>query len=1071
MYYLLEKKALSIRAGRFTVVRSILFWTGIIMVSSMVLVMSASTSYGAAVANSPAKHSSIPGSALVPLGHGPIRLPYGASVVGALPPSTTIHLVVSLAPRSPNSLSRFVQEVSTPGSPEYRHYLTAHQFVVRFGQPARAVDAVVKELRSQGIDLGQPSKNHLSIPVTATVSEASRALHVKFDLVRLRSGRMARFATSHPEIPYAISSVVQGVMGLSTVNTPLPQSFTISGKVVPSDTSNLPTVAQEPAQVRYAAPNSFTTVTAPPSACSAASSTRGYTPQLLSEGYDLGPVYSSGGDGAGQTVGLVELGAFSSSDIATYEKCYGISTTVNTIPVDGGGSFNSNTNEATSDVENVVGMVPDATVDVYVAPDTGTGYYDVIQAAVNADKAQVISISYGNCEQVVGSAQAQAEETLFEQAASQGQTVLAAAGDTGSAGCYIAGASNPDTSLAVNDPASDPYVTGVGGTDLSSLSSPRTETVWNNHNGEGGGGGISTFWPMPSWQSAPGVVNKYSSSIPCGASSGYCREVPDVSANASVGYPMYCTAGVCNNTGWELIAGTSMATPLWASIITMSNQLCDSGPLGFINPALYRLATNDSGAFYDITSGNNDAIGTNNGLYPATAGYDMASGIGTPNGAVLVPALCSLASSGSTPGVYQPITPTRICDTRPGNPSGLSGIALTQCEGKPLGPGGVLTIKVAGVSGIPTNATTAYMNVTAVGATAPSYITLYPAGTSRPVVSSLNLSSAAPVSNLVALPLPSSGTYVGSVSIYNNSGSTNVIVDVEGYTQDPSSSTEGQYVALASPIRVLDTRCSQPSYYNTNKSYCNSLPPANSSLKTLQAGESEAVTVGGVGSIPDTASAVVVNQTVAMPQSSGYFTLYPDGHTLPTASSLNWVTGETRANQAIVGLGNNGYIDLYSSATANAVLDVSGYYTGNTGSSSTTGSNSVAISPVRICDTRSGNPSNLSGSQAQCNGHTLAAGQLLSVKVAGVGNVPTSGVTAVVLNLTALDEAAGSGYLSVDPAATPPDTSDLNWDTSYSTIPNFVIATLNSNGYITIYNGSSGSVNVLVDLYGYLTGS
>ncbi len=1028
-----------------TAVRNIVLWAGIVVAPLVAMAMPTNTSYGAA-ANPAAEHGSISGSTLVSLGHGAIRMPYGASMVGAPPSSNTINMVVSLAPKDPSSLSRFVQEVSTPGSPGYRHYLTVHEFAVRFGQPIHVIDTILKRLRSQGLYPGLPSKNHLSIPVSGALSKVSKAFHVKFDLIRLRSGRIARFVPSYPKVPYTVSNAIQGVMGLSTVNRPLPQLVPV--------------------------PISDATATAPPQACSGASSTKGYTPQLLSQGYNLGHVYSSGGDGAGQTVGLVELGAFSSSDIATYEKCYGVSTAVNVVPVDGGGTLNANTNEATSDVENIIGMVPDATVDAYVAPDTGTGYYDAIQTSVDDNKAQVISISYGNCEQVVGISQAQAEETLFEQAASQGQTVLAAAGDTGSSGCYVAGASHPDTSLAVKDPASDPYVTGVGGTDLSSLGSPRTETVWNNNHGEGGGGGISAFWPMPSWQSAPGVVNQYSSGNPCGASSGYCREVPDVSANASVGYPMYCTAGGCNNIGWELVAGTSMATPLWASIITMANQLCGSGPLGFINPSLYKLATDDSGAFYDITSGDNDATGTNNGLYPATIGYDMASGIGTPNGAVLVPALCSLSSSGSTSGIYQPITPTRICDTRSGNPSNLSGTALTQCEGKPLGPAGTLAIKVVGVSGIPSSATTAYMNVTAVGATAPSYLTLYPAGTSRPVVSSLNLSSAAPVSNLVAVPLPSSGTYAGSITIYNNAGSTNVIVDVEGYTEDAStSSTGGQYVALTSPIRVLDTRCSQASYYSANKSYCNSLPLANASLKTPQAGESEAVSIGGVGSIPDTASAVVVNQTVATPGSSGYFTVYPDGQSRPVASSLNWVAGETRANQTIVGLGANGYINLFSSSVANAVLDVSGYYAGSTGTSSTTGSDSVAISPVRICDTRSGNPSNLSGTQAQCNGHTLTAGQVLSVKVAEVGNVPSSGVTAVALNLTALGETATTGYLSVDPATTPPQTSDLNWDAPSSTVPNFVIATLNSSGDITIYNGSSGSVNVLVDLYEYFTGS
>jgi subtilase family serine protease len=119
--------------------------------------------------------------------------------------------------------------------------------------------------------------------------------------------------------------------------------------------------------------------------------------------------------------------------------------------------------------------------------------------------------------------------------------------------------------------------------------------------------------------------------------------VPDVSASASPdnGYVEYCTVGsMCTSKGWMAVGGTSASAPLWAALAALADQGL-SRPVGFVNPLLYELAANpsDSNAFNDITTGNNDWTGTNGGLYPATARYDMATGLGTPNGSVLVPLL------------------------------------------------------------------------------------------------------------------------------------------------------------------------------------------------------------------------------------------------------------------------------------------------------------------------------------------------------------------------------------------------------------------------------------------------
>jgi hypothetical protein len=155
---------------------------------------------------------------------------------------------------------------------------------------------------------------------------------------------------------------------------------------------------------------------------------------------------------------------------------------------------------------------------------------------------------------------------------------------------------------------------------------------------------------MPAWQSGPGVINSYSSGAPCG-STGDCRETPDVSAlSGPPYYSFYCSAGDCSGIGgWGYFYGTSFATPLWAASVALSNANCaNEPPAGFLGPDLYGIAASDPAAFNDITTGNTDFTGTNDGDYPATTGYDLATGLGTPmwtigtTGSGLASKLCAL---------------------------------------------------------------------------------------------------------------------------------------------------------------------------------------------------------------------------------------------------------------------------------------------------------------------------------------------------------------------------------------------------------------------------------------------
>ena len=183
--------------------------------------------------------------------------------------------------------------------------------------------------------------------------------------------------------------------------------------------------------------------------------------------------------------------------------------------------------------------------------------------------------------------------------------------------------------LAVSDPASQPYVTAVGGTTVSALGPAPTESTWNDqlYYAEGaGGGGISKSFTMPAYQQALGMVSG-SSGTPCANSSGDCREVPDVSADAdpSTGYVIY-------DSGWTAIGGTSGAAPLWAAVLSVAASADgNTDGYGAMNPILYTLAGQTPGTYLnDVTTGNNDYNGTDGGQFGATGGYDMATGLGTP---------------------------------------------------------------------------------------------------------------------------------------------------------------------------------------------------------------------------------------------------------------------------------------------------------------------------------------------------------------------------------------------------------------------------------------------------------
>jgi hypothetical protein len=563
------------------------------------------------------------GTGDTPVGSAP-AIPPGAQVQGAAPATQPVSFDVVLRPRNQAALNAFTTAVSTPGSPEYREFLSSAEYASQFGPTPSTIAGVSSRLRSLGLTVSAVQGSLL--PVSGSVTKVGSALHTSFRQYRLASGRTARANVAAPQVPSDVVGAVQAIVGLDDLTQLTHALPTISA---PSDDvlgSNTP------------APALNANLTGP-TACGAAVAPPAYTAPQVAAYYGLTSLYSGGTLGSGVTVAIAELEPYTTTDIQAYQTCYGTTTTVNPISVDGGPS-GSQSGEAALDIEDVIGLAPSATIDVYQAPNSLSSVLHMYQQVATDNVAQVVSTSWGQCEARDTGTFLNAENAIFQQMAAQGQTMLAASGDAGSADCD--NPISPSTSgLAVDDPASQPFVTGVGGTDLQSASGP--ESTWNEGTVNGGlsagGGGISAVWPMQSWQAALAVASGNTGTM-CGQpAASLCREVPDVSASAqpSNGYRIFVLGG------WHTIGGTSAAAPTWAALIALADasSSCAGHRLGFLNPALYQLRAAWPADFHDVTAGNNDAIGTNSGKYAAGAGYDMATGLGTPVGANLTGDLCS----------------------------------------------------------------------------------------------------------------------------------------------------------------------------------------------------------------------------------------------------------------------------------------------------------------------------------------------------------------------------------------------------------------------------------------------
>jgi subtilase family serine protease len=575
----------------------------------------------------------------------------GATVerVGRAANARTITLEFPLAVDG-RGLARFASGVSTPGSPEYGRFASISWLAHQFGASLATRRRALAWLRSHGAPGARIGATGLFVDATMRAGRAERLFGTslaRFHAEADAAGGPYDFIApaGPPRIPAGLRGAVTGVIGLDT------QRLSTMGPVRASGSARRRSSATRwrtaVARGASAAPSSgYSARSGTAAGCAPALAGPGFTPNQYLDAYGYQPLQAAGLAGQGERVALIEIDGFRASDVQTFASCFGIAAPPihafrvripRQLPAGG---------EATLDLELLDAAAPGLKeVDVYESQPTASDVLRALTDALSARgrKPDVISASLGTCEAdvraAIGTAGMEAVEQTLQLAAATGVSVLAASGDTGSTGCLSTQGAPLDT-LGVDFPASSPWVTGVGGTNLTLSTAntiadpPANQVVWNDEPalaGAGGGGG--SLFSRPSYQT--------------GMQTSPRREVPDVSmlADPLPGYEIYCSASVdCVTSSqpnpWIAFGGTSAATPLLAGGIALVDQdlrLHGQEDIGFVNPLLYATdrGSKASSTLADVVSGSNDIssqlFGRALGCCTARTGYDEASGLGSVN--------------------------------------------------------------------------------------------------------------------------------------------------------------------------------------------------------------------------------------------------------------------------------------------------------------------------------------------------------------------------------------------------------------------------------------------------------
>jgi hypothetical protein len=531
-------------------------------------------------------------------GHVPAQAARAAAI-GRLPSTNSLNLAIGLPLRDQAALTVFLQDICDPASPNYRHYLTPEQFTERFGPTEADYQAVMAFAQANGLTVTGTHSDRMLLNVGGSVATVEKAFGVTMRTYPHPTEARTFFAPDTE--PSAASSLpIQDISGLSDFQLPRP-------KLVKRH--SLDRTARPKPNMGSDSSGSF-----------------------LGADFRAAYVPDSALTGSGQSIGLLEFDGYYAGDITQYETLAGLpNVPLQKVLLDGFSGTpttgaNSGNSEVALDIEMVISMAPGLSkVLVYEAGPNGLAN-DILSAMSTNTAVKQFASSW-----TFGTTPTGTMDTYFQKLIAQGQSFLAASGDSGA------------DSGTIPQPDDDPYITLVGGTTLATCA-PReawlSETAWNAGDGLNmTGGGISTTYTIPTWQQGISMSTNHGSTTH--------RNVPDVAMVADN------IVIVADNGQEEGTGGTSAAVQLYAAFVALANQQAAASgqqPVGFINPAIYALGKSAkySSVFDDVTAGNN-TNGVPNQFY-AVPGYDLCTGWGSPAGGSLILALATPDRLLVTPG-------------------------------------------------------------------------------------------------------------------------------------------------------------------------------------------------------------------------------------------------------------------------------------------------------------------------------------------------------------------------------------------------------------------------------------
>jgi len=535
--------------------------------------------------------------------------------LGAVDPAHRMdRMILVLKPDSSQqaALEQLLYQQHNPQSPSYQQWLTPEDFGQRFGASESDVAQIENWLEMHGMTMKEVALSRRSVVFSGTAAQVESAFHTSLRRYNVAGNLHVANATD-PEIPRALAGVVSGLVSLH----------------------DFPTTPQH-------------SVVAKTSPAFSASSSHYLTPADFATIYNVNPLYQQAVDGTGQSIAIVGRTNINLNDVRLFRKSFGLPANDPQIIVNGpdpGIVSLDEQVEANLDVQWAGAVARNAAVKFVVSASTraSDGTYLSAQYIVNRNLAPVMSLSFGLCESAIGASGNSFLNSLWQQAAAQGITVLVASGDSGAAGCDSSSVTKAKSGTAVNGLCSTPHSVCVGGTQFNDIANPGAywsstnapgtqasalsyipETVWNESGPSGlwsSGGGASIVYGKPFWQSGADVPSDKK------------RDVPDVSLAAAShdGYMVYM------NGGLYIVGGTSAAAPAFAGLMALVVQ-GNRARQGNANTVLYPLAglqkSGGAAVFHDVTTGSNSVPGVNG--FKAGAGYDQATGLGSVDANLLV---------------------------------------------------------------------------------------------------------------------------------------------------------------------------------------------------------------------------------------------------------------------------------------------------------------------------------------------------------------------------------------------------------------------------------------------------